>query len=49
MFQIVSIGTASHKAKGKNTKVTCVTCKLKKCIGKCRFEAASCPRPPRAA
>ncbi len=35
--------------KGKKRKLTCLTCQLKGCVGKCRFEPAECPQPPRAA
>ncbi len=29
-------------------KVTCLTCQLKGCVGKCRFEAMDSPRLPKA-
>jgi hypothetical protein len=45
MFTIVSHRAAAHS--GKNGKVTCITCKLKKCVGRCRFEVVGGggPRP----
>jgi hypothetical protein len=30
-------------------KVICVTCRLKKCVGHCRFESVECPKPPKLA
>jgi hypothetical protein len=42
MFPILSTPAAHADKKGK---VTCLTCQLKKCVGRCRFEAM----PPRAA
>jgi hypothetical protein len=47
MFPILSNHTAGHKA--KKPKVTCLTCKLKGCLGRCRFQAVDCSRPPKAA
>jgi hypothetical protein len=35
MFAIIESRVASHGSKGK---ITCVTCKLKKCVGRCHFE-----------
>ncbi|HEY1338178.1 MAG TPA: hypothetical protein VGF59_11745 [Bryobacteraceae bacterium] len=46
-FMIIPSQTASHGS--KKTKVTCLTCKLKGCVGRCRFQAVDCPRPPKAA
>ena len=46
-FTIVPPHTASHNDKKK--KVTCLTCKLKGCVGHCRFQVVDCPRPPKAA
>jgi hypothetical protein len=42
MFPILSTHAAGYDP--KKTRVTCLTCKLKKCVGKCRFEAVACPR-----
>jgi hypothetical protein len=47
IFPILSNRTFTHKA--KKGKITCLTCRLKGCVGKCRFEVVDCPRPPRAA
>jgi len=33
----------------KRGKITCVTCKLKKCVGRCHFERVSVPHTPKAA
>jgi hypothetical protein len=46
MFPILSNGSASSHRKGK---VTCLSCKLKGCIGRCKFEVVASPRPPKAA
>jgi len=35
--------------KGKRREITCLTCKLKGCLGHCRFEVVDSPRPPKAA
>jgi hypothetical protein len=42
--QIVSRHTAGYGHPAR--KVTCTTCKLKKCVGNCRWEAVDCPREP---
>jgi len=36
---------AGHDHDGPRRKVTCVTCKLKKCVGRCRWESVA--QPPR--
>jgi len=43
--------TANHAAgsQGNKGKVTCITCKLRGCVGKCRFQVVNTPQPPRAA
>lgn len=41
----VTITTHAAVQNGPKRKVTCLTCKLKKCVGHCRFEVVS----PRAA
>jgi hypothetical protein len=47
MFPILSNRpAANHRKQGK---VTCITCKLKGCVGRCRFEAVASPQPPKAA
>jgi hypothetical protein len=46
MFTILSNGPASHHRKGK---ITCITCKLKRCVGRCKFEVVASPQPPKAA
>jgi hypothetical protein len=33
----------------KRGKITCVTCKLKKCVGRCHFERIDVARTPKAA
>jgi hypothetical protein len=40
-FYVIPNHTASHK---QHQKVTCTTCSLKKCVGRCHFESVS--RPP---
>jgi len=47
MFPVTSSRSAGYEH--KKTKVTCTTCKLKKCVGKCHFETVNCPQPPKAA
>ncbi len=39
-------GKSSGSKKGK---VTCTTCGLKKCLGRCHFERTDHPRGPKAA
>jgi len=48
MFSIISNPVAAHQG-AKRGKVTCVTCKLKKCVGRCKFEVVGCERPKNAA
>jgi hypothetical protein len=49
MLQVIASQTAEHKR--KKGKVTCTTCQLKGCVGRCRFklEAVKGPRPSKAA
>jgi len=47
MFQVISNHTADHKSKKR--KITCTTCQLKGCVGRCHFEAVKRPRPNKAA
>lgn len=47
IFPIVSNRAAAHK--GKKGKITCLTCKLKGCVGNCRFQVVDSPRRPRVA
>jgi hypothetical protein len=47
MFTIVTGPIASHDS--RKGKLTCATCKLKKCVGRCRFERVEAPRPGRVA
>ncbi len=47
MFPILTGPAAAHK--GKKGKITCLTCKLKGCVGNCRFQVVDCSRPPKAA
>ena len=48
MLQVVSSNSeTAHK--GQKGNVTCTTCKLKGCVGRCHFEAVKGPRPPKAA
>lgn len=47
MFTIITGPVAAHNSNKK--KVTCLTCKLKGCVGHCRFQAVDSPRPPKAA
>jgi hypothetical protein len=52
MFAIIPNRMTAHNVAGhtgKKGKVTCLTCKLKGCVGRCRFEVVDCPRPPKAA
>jgi hypothetical protein len=37
---------AANHRKGK---VVCITCKLKGCVGRCRWEVVASPQPPKAA
>jgi hypothetical protein len=46
MFPMASRAGAEEARKGK---ITCVTCKLKGCVGRCHFEVVKCPRPPKTA
>jgi hypothetical protein len=47
MFPILSNRLASnHRKRGK---LTCTTCKLKGCLGRCKFEVVASPHPPKAA
>jgi len=46
-LHVIPSHTADHK--GKRRKITCVTCNLKGCLGRCRFEMVTCPQPPKAA
>jgi hypothetical protein len=41
MYVIMENRVAAHGSKGK---VTCVTCKLKKCVGRCHFERVKAPK-----
>jgi hypothetical protein len=42
MFHIIEERVASHGT--KKGKMTCTTCKLKKCIGRCHFERVTTPK-----
>ena len=42
MFSIISLHTEGHNR--SKSKITCVTCKLKKCVGQCRWEMVSYPQ-----
>jgi hypothetical protein len=44
--ELFQISGANHRKPGK---VVCITCKLKGCVGRCRFEVVASPHPPRAA
>ncbi len=45
MFHILPSHTGLERHhKGR---VTCITCQLKKCVGRCRWEFATCPQPPK--
>ena len=46
MFQIAAAGQAKHG--GMARKVTCLTCNLKKCLGRCRWESTGVPESPRS-
>jgi len=46
MFQVIANQTADHKRRGR---ITCTTCDLKGCVGRCRFEAVKSPQPSKAA
>jgi hypothetical protein len=47
MFTVITNHVAAH---GSNKgKVTCLTCKLKKCVGRCHFERLDGARAARAA
>ena len=44
MLAVLPSHTAGHKPHNKG-KITCSTCQLKKCVGRCRWEPADCSRP----
>jgi len=44
MFAVMAGPTAAAKPKGRKV-LTCRTCKLKKCVGLCRWETVACPQP----
>ena len=46
-FQILQPKLAGHTR--PHQKVTCVTCQLKRCVGRCRWEPAGTPRPRKIA
>lgn len=46
MFQVISSHTEAHQ--GKKGKITCTTCKLKGCVGRCHFQAVTQPRALKA-
>jgi hypothetical protein len=48
MFEVIATNSENAR-KGKKAKVTCTTCKLKGCVGRCHFEAVKGPRAPKAA
>jgi hypothetical protein len=37
------------EAKPKKGKITCLTCNLKGCVGRCRFQSVECSQPRKAA
>ena len=45
--QIVSMASADRRR--KRTKVTCTTCNLKGCVGRCQWKSVDRPQPPKAA
>jgi hypothetical protein len=47
MFTIITSRVAAHG--GEKGKLTCMTCALKKCVGRCHFERVESPRPKRVA
>lgn len=47
MFTIITPRAVAHN--GGKRKVTCLTCKLKKCVGRCNFQPVECPQAPKAA
>jgi len=51
MLRVVSRRAVANNAahNGLKSKVTCLTCQLKGCVGHCRFQMVECPRPPKAA
>jgi hypothetical protein len=47
MFPIVPRLISQHKPKER--RITCVTCRLQGCVGRCRFETVECPQPKKPA
>ena len=47
MLHVIPSHTADHKR--KKGKITCTTCQLKGCVGRCHFEAVKNPQPHKAA
>ena len=48
MFTVITKRVAAHGSNNKG-KVTCLTCKLKRCVGRCHFERLDGARPATAA
>ena len=46
MLAIIAATAANHSSPKR--KVTCLTCKLKGCVGKCRFQSVDSPSSPKA-
>ena len=46
MLTILTPPTGDHGSPRR--KVTCLTCKLKGCVGKCRFQSMDSPSSPKA-
>lgn len=45
MFPIIQTQAAAHA--GGKRKITCTTCKLKGCVGRCRWETVDCSQVPK--
>lgn len=46
-LSVISNSAPAHQ--GKKGRVTCLTCKLTGCVGRCRFAVADVPQAPKAA
>lgn len=46
MFAIVSGRNAALKP--RKGQLTCRTCKLRGCVGRCKWETVDCPQPTKA-
>jgi hypothetical protein len=45
MLKVIS----NHLPERKKGRITCLTCNLKGCVGRCRFQSVECSQPKKAA